>query len=360
MTLIKNKLRKINAKLNPARIVFSPEWLVLGVNNFCNLHCKMCDVGTKSETVFADNLVGTRPLNMPPDLFKKIVDQSVKFYPRVKLGYAFTEPLVYKHLEETLAYAQKNRIHTAITTNALNLKQKAKQICETGCKQIFISLDGPEEIHNFIRGNNSSFQRAIEGIEELLKNKNAPRISVFCVITEWNIGYLNRFVTFFKKYPIAQLGFMHNIFTNPETATRHNAMFGEFYRATVSNTDESDVAKMNLEMLWHEINQIKKLSVPFKISFSPELSDYKRLKIFYEQPEFFIGKACNDVFRNMMIKSDGTVIPAHGRCYNLTVGNLYQQTLPEIWNSSVFSRFRVDLKKAGGMFPACSRCCSAY
>ena len=38
----------------------SPEWLVLCINNFCNLHCKMCDVGRGEEgTVFYANLVGS-------------------------------------------------------------------------------------------------------------------------------------------------------------------------------------------------------------------------------------------------------------------------------------------------------------
>ena len=61
-----------------------------------------------------------------------------------------------------------------------------------------------------------------------------------------------------------------------------------------------------------------------------------------------------------MIKSDGTAIPAHGRCYNLTVGNIYEENLTTIWNSPVLGAFRKDLMKAGGLLPACSRCCSAF
>lgn len=360
MINLSNNLRKINGKMLPGHILFAPEWLVLGVNNVCNLHCKMCDVGTKSPTVFASNLTGTSPMNMPPELFKSIVDQSVKYFPRVKLGYAFTEPLVYPHLEETLAYAQEKKIHTSITTNALTLKQKAKALCELGCKQLFISLDGPEEIHNFIRGHKSSFQKAIEGIEELLKFEQRPEISVFCVVTEWNIGHLRSFVDYFRNFPLAQIGFLHNNFTAPDIAQHHNSLFGEFYRATVSNTDESNVGNMDLELLWQEIKKIKSTHYNFKVSFSPELSDKDHLEVFYKRPLIRLGKVCNDVFRNVMIKSDGSVIPAHGRCYNFNVGNVYNQTLPEIWNSASFSRFRKDLVDAGGLFPACSRCCSAF
>ena len=61
-----------------------------------------------------------------------------------------------------------------------------------------------------------------------------------------------------------------------------------------------------------------------------------------------------------MIKSDGSVIPAHGRCYNITLGNLYENSIKEIWNSKTLNKLRLDLKKAGGLFPACSRCCSSF
>lgn len=357
---IADKLRTINSKLAPGHLLFSPEWLVLGVNNICNLHCKMCDVGTKSATVFSENLVGTNPVNMPIELFRRIVDQSVKYFPKVKLGFAFTEPLVYPHLEETLAYAQQNKLHTSVTTNALNLKQRAKALSETGCAELFISLDGPEEIHNYIRGHKSSFQRAVAGIEELATFDRRPSISIFCAITEWNVGHLKRFLSFFKNYPISQVGFVHNNFTSPDTANSHNALFGQLYRATVSNSDESDVGNIDLKLLWEEISNMKRAAYPFKVSFSPEFKSFEELEVFYRKPDIMIGSSCRDVFRNVMIKSDGSVIPAHGRCYNLTVGNVYDQSLPEIWKSRVFSKFRMDIIRQGGFLPACSRCCSAF
>ena len=353
--------KKINIRLKPSKLYYSPEWLVLGVNNICNLHCKMCDIGTKNQsTNFSVNLVGTDPLNMPLELFQRIVDQSKKYYPKVKLGYAFTEPLIYPHLSASLDYAKFHNIETAITTNALNLKQKAKEIAAAGVKDIYISLDGPEEIHNHIRGHKSSFQRAIAGIEAILQEPNPPAISVFCVITEWNIGHLNRFVEFFKKYPIKQIGFMHMNFTPQEIADKHNLIYGNSYPATDSNVDEINIDQLNLPEMHKEIVSIKKQTFPIPVSFSPELDSMDKIEEFYLHPDKLIGKRCSDIFSNMMIKSDGSVIPAHGRCYNLEVGNLYKQELNEIWNSNQFGSFRKSIMDAGGLFPACSRCCSAY
>lgn len=351
----------MNRRIMPGKLLYAPNWLVLGVNNICNLHCKMCDVGTKSnETNFATNLVGTRPLHMPMALFKIICDQAALYYPDVKLGYAFTEPLVYKHLQESLSYARYKGLYTAITTNALNLKKEARELVENGVGDLFISLDGPEEIHNKIRGHKSSFQRAIEGMEEVWSHSNPPNISVYCVITEWNFANLKELADFFRDKPIKELGFLHTNFTPQSVADHHNSIYGTRYPATCSNVDECDVSKIELNALWAEIQNIKSADYPFRVAFSPNVSSEVGLRLFYSEPHKMYGKRCGDVFSNLMIKSDGSVIPAHGRCYNLTVGNVYSDSLNHVWNSSSLAEFRVELNKAGGLLPACSRCCSAF
>ena len=354
-------LKKANKRFLPKKYLFSPEWIVLGVNNVCNLHCKMCDVGTKSlDTNFAQNLVGTHPINMPLDLIEKIIDQTAKYYPRAKLGYAFTEPLVYPHLEASLRYAKEKKIQTSITTNALTLKQKAKILSENNSTDLYISLDGPQYIHNEIRGHKKSFQKAVEGIEELLKLQPKSSISIFCVITEWNIGFLKEFLDFFKSYPLKQIGFMHTNFTPQHVADKHNEVWIQSYPATASNVDEINIDNFDLETLWDEISEIKSNTYNFPVSFSPEITSKEKLSDFYHKPEKLIGKMCNDIFTNIMIKSDGSIIPAHGRCYNLTLGNIYEENLNQIWEGRILKKFRTTLHKNGGLLPACSRCCSSF
>src|SRR6478736_5322268 len=140
-----NFIQRANIKLYPQRLFYGPEWLVLGVNNVCNLHCKMCDVGTGyTESNFAVNLVGTHPLNMPLELIHRIMDDAAQHFPKVKIGYAFTEPLAYPHLIDSLFYARDKKLSTAITTNALTLPRHADALCEAELSELFISLDGPE------------------------------------------------------------------------------------------------------------------------------------------------------------------------------------------------------------------------
>lgn len=360
--MISKTLRKANIRLRPGKLSFGPEWLVLGVNNLCNMSCKMCDVGTGFEgSNFHFHLTGARPLNMPLELITRIFDQAAKYYPKAKMGYAFTEPIIYPHLSESVAYASKLRLHTSITTNALKLRNVADELHKAGLSEIMVSLDGPEEIHNEIRGNRHSFQWALEGIEKVLALPHPrPEVSVFCTLTEWNIGHLERFVKRFEKLPLKRMGFMHTNYTTHEMAAAHNALWGEFYPATASNMEGIDLSKMNLSLLLQEVKAIRAMKLPFPVSWSPELHDAQALNTFYHQPQVKIGKICNDAFRNLMIKSDGTAIPAHGRCYRVEAGNLYQNTLPELWNAPALAQFRKSLMKSGGLLPACSRCCSAF
>jgi radical SAM protein with 4Fe4S-binding SPASM domain len=358
---LKTIVKRINERLSPGHLYYGPEWLVLGVNNICNLHCKMCDVGLDfNQSNFYTNLVGTDPMHMPIELIKQIMDETVEHFPKTKLGYAFTEPLVYKHLEESLAYATKLGLHTSVTTNALTLRQKSAGILEAGLNSLYISLDGPPEIHNMIRGHKSSFQRAIEGIEAMLASPKCPEIEVYCVITEWNIGHLEEFLDIFKKYPLKQIGFMHTNFTHDELADNHNLVYGSSYPATASNIEEIDITKMDLDVLYEEIQAILAADYPWPVSWSPNAFTKEELHKFYHKPEELWGKRCNDAFSNIMIKSDGSVIPAHGRCYNVSIGNIYDQNLKQLWNSTELARFRKTLNKAGGLLPACSRCCSAF
>lgn len=358
--MIKDKIAGINARLFPGHVYQDPKWIVLGVNNVCNLHCKMCDVGTQSlDSNFAVNLVGAKPIQMPIELFKKIADQTSKYFPSARMGYAYTEPLVYKHLGESLEYVTHKNLDAAITTNAFNLTRHAEVIAKNNVSDLFISLDGPQEMHNEIRGNKRSFQNAIAGIEKVLSYDKGPDISIYSVITEWNIGHLKEFVTYFKDYNIKEIGFMHPNYTTHDIADRHNLLFGKEYFATSSSLDDMNLDNINLTALHEEISDIRSEKYPFKVNWIPDMNSPEELDLFYNYPEKKISKKCMDIYQAMFIKSNGSVIPAHGRCYNLEVGNIYKSEMKLIWNSSIFSEFRKTVNKSGGFLPACTRCCGA-
>lgn len=360
--MLRTKLINLNQKIVPRHLYYAPDWLILGVNNACNLHCRMCDVGTGyTKSNFSQHLLDARPVNMPLDLFEKICRQLVCFFPTTKLGYAFTEPLIYPYLLESLSIAKKADLYTAITTNGLKLDELAFALAKSGVDDIMVSIDGPPETHNKIRGHDHSFESAYEGIKKLLdSNRSSPKVSVYFTITEWNFNLLTEFAGYFRHFPLEQMGFLHPNFVNRTMTRVHNDRWNDLYHATESNLSQMNPSNISLPVLMAQINAVRQMPFSFPVKFSPALYSLPALDKYYNYPEVAIGKRCRDAFRNIMIKANGEVIPCHGRCYKIVAGNIYENNLKQIWNSAVLARFRKNLIKSGGLLPACTRCCSAF
>jgi MoaA/NifB/PqqE/SkfB family radical SAM enzyme len=362
MILLQNRVKKLNQKIVPRHLFYGPDWVILGVNNACNLHCKMCDIGNgNTESNFSQIVTGSKPLNMPLELFKRICDELVKFNPKPKIGFVYTEPLIYPHLLASLDYAQQKGIFTAIVTNGLKLKDLAYELSMSGLKSLNVSLDGPPETHNKIRGNSHSFELAFAGIKKILElSQNKIKISVCHTITEWNYDKMTGFLHYFKDLPLEQIAFLHPNFVSDLMALKHNERWGNVYPATESCLSNMNLDKISLSVLLVQIREIRKIVLQFPVSFYPDFDNLSALSVYYNDHDQTIGKQCQDVMRNIMVKSNGDVLPGIGRCYNITVGNLYQNSLKKIWNSKTLAQFRSDLIKSGGLMPGCNRCCGAF
>jgi MoaA/NifB/PqqE/SkfB family radical SAM enzyme len=359
------RLRALNERLMPGRLVFGPTHIVLGVNNFCNLRCVMCDVGTgNSETNFGANLVGAKTRSMPIELFRHIVDETAAYCPQAHLGLAFTEPLAWRPIGEALAIAREGGLQASVTTNGLLLMRYLDELAHGKCRNLAVSLDGPEAVHDRIRRHAGSYERAVAGIEALAVKPGAPDISVYCTITELNVGSLRAFVREMSRLPLKRVGLLHNNFVTADQADGHNALYGALHggalHATASNVFATDPAKIDLELLAAELQEIERTAYPFPVLIQPGLTSAAALETYYRRPETPIGRSCHDASRILMIDADGEAIPVHGRCFRFPIGNIRDQSLASLWNHEQLADLRRALRKAGGLLPACSRCCSGF
>ena len=349
---------RVGGRLATGRALGAPEWVILGVNNVCNLRCRMCDVGTgHADSNFAFHLTGATPRDMPLELCTQVIDQVAAAWPRTKVGFAFTEPSIWPHLVPALQHAQRRGVFTAVTTNGSRLPAVAAGLSAAGLGALSVSIDGPEDIHDAIRGQEGSFRRAVEGIRRL--GHGIP-VSVFACVTPWNVGHLERLLDALRPLPLAGVGLMHTNFTTDTLAAHHNALWGHRYPATASNVADLDVADIDLDALQAELTRIRGRAWPWPLTMSPELPDRAALEMFYRHPEVLVGRRCHDAWRAIMVKSDGTVIPAHGRCYRVEAGRVQETPLPVLWNAPALRQFRQALDASGGLLPACARCCSGF
>jgi MoaA/NifB/PqqE/SkfB family radical SAM enzyme len=111
------------------------------------------------------------------------------------------EPLLWPYLEEILALSCKtgyNRILINTNGHLIN-KSAAKMLAEyKKILHISVSLQGPEEHHDYFRGK-GSYLRAISGMETALK-EDLP-VNIFTTVDRTLISKLPRFIdSCFKKY----------------------------------------------------------------------------------------------------------------------------------------------------------------
>lgn len=339
---------------------FFPSIIYLVINSACNLRCKMCDVGQQQkDTQFYQNMVASKT-EIPLEKLKKLIDEVKHFKPVIAV--TSTEPLLYHDLIEFARYVVESGLEIQITTNGYLLTEFAEAIVDTGVNVLSVSIDGPSDVHNTIRGRDDSYQRAFEGIRRITERrkkqgKNIPEIRINYSISNFNYHALTRFLDSIKELEIGSISFSHLNFVTNDMAREHNRLFGSKYPATPGSVSSVNLQEIDIDVLYDQIQEVKRRCR--NCSFIPELSR-DQIRIFYREPEIFLKNhtCCRIPWNAAQIFANGDV-GVSTRCFNITFGNIYDEQFSKIWNGEKMQNFRNDLLKSGS-FPACSRCCGVF
>lgn len=149
----------------------------------CNMACLHCG----SDCGRDDSLVGL-PRNVIEDVLSEIAQA---FSPSdIMLVASGGEPLVRADLFDILAHARKLGMRLGMVTNGWTLgPQTARRLAETGMESIVVSLDGPREIHDWLRNRKGSFDRAI-GALQYLKQAGIPIVEGITCVTPRSLNFL--------------------------------------------------------------------------------------------------------------------------------------------------------------------------
>jgi len=157
----------------------SPLFASYNVTGRCNLRCAYCDWWR------------TERLELPTDKALAVIDNVCS------LGVAFFdfsggEPLLRKDLAFLAKRAALHNCLVSMNTNATLLNQeKASKVADT-FDVVVVSIDGPAECHDKIRGLTGTFQRSVEAIKTL--KRHGVRVGVNSVISSHNIDVFPKFV----------------------------------------------------------------------------------------------------------------------------------------------------------------------
>jgi MoaA/NifB/PqqE/SkfB family radical SAM enzyme len=272
-----------------------------------------------------------------------------------------TEPLLYSHFPTAIREIRKHRFKLQVTTNGILLSRFAADIVRHGVDTLSVSLDGLREVHDTIRGN-GVFDLAAAGIDKVLRLRKraaagAPCIQVNHVISSMNYSGLVEFArSMIMDHGVDAVTFQHMSYVDGKSSTRHNNLPDVPGRSTEMCVGTLDPRQVDVDVLWDEMQSLKKHPFARRVRFVPPLSHRDQVAVYYNRPELDItGKKCTIPWTSTTVQPDGTLI-IRNRCVLFRAGNLNERPLLDIWQGTEYKHFRETLIKHGS-FPVCTRCC---
>ena len=301
------------------------------VSNRCNLKCKMCDYHMEASA--------RQELSLD-DITCLIAEAAALGLERIELSGG--EPMLRKDIYQIIEFAKSLNIRSLLVTNGTLIGEiEAEKLVSSGISAVIISLEGPEDINDFIRGK-GSFRKALNAIISLKKyRENLDYINVGITVSKVNSKHLYEFT----RYLIEEAG-VDSISYNPFD----REMLWEENYAGVKDifTITPDLNKD----LKHELQKIIDYGKDKKINLSPDYFLHKFC-------DYFDGKSIKPVFpccepiTGCAIKASGEVFACWGQ-QNIPVGNIATSSFKTIIESEKY----IDACK-NGLTLKCGGCLKA-
>ena len=169
--------------------------LILTPHNRCNCRCVMCDIwkNTDAREMSAEDL-----------------ERHVSSIERLGVEWAvFTggEPLMHSDLFRLCDILRRRGIRVTVLSSGLLLDRNAAAIVAS-VDDVIVSLDGPPEVHDRIRGIPTAFQRLEAGVRTIQKIKPDFPISARCTIQRSNCSDLRATVAAARRLGLTDISFL--------------------------------------------------------------------------------------------------------------------------------------------------------
>ncbi|MFA6914713.1 MAG: radical SAM protein [Endomicrobiia bacterium] len=314
------------------------------VTSRCNIRCKTCGLWHNK-------------WDLPYKTAKEVMDNYPYMERLVWLG---GEVFLYKHFEEMFDEAGKwNNLKQQVITNGIALnKNWIEKIIKTENSELTFSIDGvTKEVYEEIR-QGSNFEKLLENVRLTMETKKKygikKDIRMNAVIMKTNYKQIYDLLELAKNEGFNQLSLMALHF---DTAPNENIFDGEtkdeealkyIYKAIPILKQRAKEYNIDLDILlpcgddsFEDIisKQNDNNSVQIDVNEKKEIEIKEIIK---EEPKDLIVPVnrvcCKMPWNYMMICDDGNVLLT-GSCIK-SIGNIYQNSIDEIWNSSMSQEYR--------------------
>ncbi|MBI4165654.1 MAG: radical SAM protein [Acidobacteria bacterium] len=309
--------------------------LVLLPHNRCNCRCVMCDIWRIRQVreITASDLEGHRT--------------SLRTLQVRWVVLSGGEPLMHSDLGALGRFFHEEGIRVTLLTAGLILERYARMVAEN-VDDVIVSLDGPSEVHDSIRGIPRAFERLARGIEAVRKIRPVMPISARCTIQKGNHLHLQATLQAARRLGLNSISFLaadvnSTAFNRPEGWTSDR-------QATVA-LDANEVEELSREIGSLLENYAQAVESGFVVETAEKLRRVeKHFRARLGQLEA-AAPLCNAPWVSAVIEADGNVRPCF---FHPSLGSIHEGNLHSILNSQQAIGFRASLDIATN--PVCRRC----
>lgn len=143
------------------------------LTNRCNLRCRYC-----SSSAFESKELTTKQIS-------SIIDELAAIG-CARIAFTGGEPLLRDDIGDIVNYSKSKGIHTGLNSNGILFTKKIDQI--KNIDLLMLSLDGPQETHDFLRGA-GSYQNTLSAIETAANH--GIKTAITTVLTKYNLDSID-------------------------------------------------------------------------------------------------------------------------------------------------------------------------
>lgn len=336
----------------------SPITVSLNLTHLCNLRCKMCGQWRRKDVY--------RKEILPLEKLKELIDDLSGSRPKFYLWGG--EPLLYPELSALIRHLKEKKQYTIINTNGVLLKRYAAEMVDLKVDGLDISIDGPPEIHDEIRGVPETFKKVIEGLRCLREcrrrsGQRKPMVKAIFTISEMNQDKLEETLDLLESSGLFDaVIFNLGWFTTEKIGQATDRVFRKYLGCGSSSWKDfvGALGKIDPEKVKSFMVSVssRRRNGALPVFFIPSLGP-EEVEEYYSRPSSFMGrKGCSSPWQNLEIRPNGdaTFCPDFP---DYIIGNILEEPFEKIWNGDKAERFRRLLIEKG-LFPLCSRCCGLY
>ena len=315
--------------------------LVLMPFGGCNCRCGMCDIwkGNEERT----------------QLTRSDVEEWIEDFRHLRVHQVVLsggEPLLHPDLWGICELLKSIPASITLLTNGLLLERYAREAARW-CAEVVVSLDGPLEIHDEIRGTDGAFRSLAAGVVALKASEPRRPITARCTIQRRNFRHMSETVVAAWEMGLDRISFL-TADVSTQAFNRPKPWGSERTGEVALDREEAAEFEELLE------NFIATHEVEYAAGFIAESpAKLRRLTRYYAALNGdgrFPQVSCNAPWVSTVIEEDGTVRPCF---FQPPLGNLRDRPLEAILNSPEAVAFRRNLDVRRN--PICQKCvCTLY